>query len=54
VLPRGDAVFERPAQNRRSAEQDRRVIDALKAASMVHSWASIPKKKRSELFVGAA
>jgi hypothetical protein len=54
VLPRGDAVFDRPVQNRRSAEQDRRVIDALKAASMVHSWASIPKKKRSELFVGAA
>jgi phage terminase large subunit-like protein len=33
----GDAVFERPHQSRRAVdEQDRRVIDALKAAAMVH------------------
>lgn len=33
----GDAVFERPYQSRRNVdEQDRRVIDALKAAAMVH------------------
>jgi phage terminase large subunit-like protein len=40
VLPQGDARFERPAQNRISQEQDRRVIDALIAAAMVHSVAS--------------
>lgn len=40
VLPRGDAVFERPAQSRHGREQDRRVIDALKAASMVNSAAA--------------
>lgn len=54
VLPRGDAIFERPAQNRRSSEQDRRVIDALKAASMVHSWMSTRKPTRPALFVGRA
>lgn len=37
VLPGGDARFDRPAQNRRSPNQDSRVIDALTAASMVHS-----------------
>jgi phage terminase large subunit-like protein len=40
VLPRGDARFDRPAQTRQSAEQDRRVIDALTAAAMVHSQAA--------------
>lgn len=40
VLPGGDARFDRPAQNRRSAGQDRRVIDALSAAAMVHTTAS--------------
>ena len=35
VLPYGDARFDRPAQNRRSSEQDGRVIDALTAAAMV-------------------
>lgn len=37
VLPGGDARFDRPMQNRRSPDQNRRVIDALTAASMVHS-----------------
>lgn len=41
----GDAIFERPSQSR-SAEQDRRVIDALKAAAMVHRVASITKPAR--------
>lgn len=36
-LPRGDAVFERPHRGRAASEQDRRVIDALDAAAMVHS-----------------
>lgn len=37
ILPGGDARFDRPAQNRRSPDQNRRVIDALVAAAMVHS-----------------
>ncbi len=37
VLPGGDARFDRPASNRRSPDQNRRVIDALVAAAMVHS-----------------
>lgn len=37
VLPGGDARFDRPATNRRSPDQNRRVIDALVAAAMVHS-----------------
>ncbi len=44
----GDAIFERPHQSR-GAEQDRRVIDALKAAAMVHRVAMMakPSKKLS-------
>ena len=42
VLPRGDARFDRPSQTRISADQDRRVIDALSAASMVHAQAAEP------------
>jgi phage terminase large subunit-like protein len=41
ILPYGDARFERPAQSRAAREQDRRVIDALTAASMVHSAAAL-------------
>ena len=37
VLPHGDARFDRPSQTRNSSDQDRRVIDALTAAAMVHS-----------------
>jgi len=40
ILPGGDAVFSRPAQNRRAAAQDRRVIDALTAAAAVHTVAT--------------
>jgi hypothetical protein len=40
VLPQGDARFERPVQTRNSSEQDRRVIDALVAAAMVHCVAA--------------
>jgi phage terminase large subunit-like protein len=39
ILPFGDSRFDRPSQTRQSAEQDRRVIDALTAAAMVHSVA---------------
>lgn len=48
----GDAIFERPHQSRRNVdEQDRRVIDALKAAAMVHRVAMMtrtPAKKPSK------
>jgi len=40
VLPQGDARFDRPSQTRQGGDQDRRVIDALTAAAMVHSVAA--------------
>lgn len=40
ILPMGDARFERPVQSRAGAEQDRRVIDGLSAAAMVHAVAA--------------
>jgi len=51
VLPRGDVIFERKSQSRAASEQDRRVIDALKAASMVHSFAATPVKAPQEVFL---
>jgi phage terminase large subunit-like protein len=41
VTPYGDARFDRPAEGRLSKDQDRRVIDALVAAAMVHYVASV-------------
>jgi phage terminase large subunit-like protein len=42
----GDAIFERPHQSRRNIdEQDRRVIDALKAAAMVHRVAMLNQSR---------
>jgi phage terminase large subunit-like protein len=40
VLPFGDARFDRPSQSRTGPEQERRVIDALIAAAMVHAQAT--------------
>lgn len=40
VLPGGDSRFDRPSRRRHGAGQDRRVIDALTAAAMVHTTAS--------------
>ena len=40
VLPYGDARFDRPSRTRQGGDQDRRVIDALTAAAMVHSAAA--------------
>jgi phage terminase large subunit-like protein len=40
ALPGGDTRFERPNQQRRSGEQERKVIDALTAAAMAHTVAS--------------
>lgn len=45
----GATVFDRPNPNRTAgAEQDRRVIDALDAAAMVHAQAMIPKPITAE------
>lgn len=57
TLPYGDAAFERPLQGRSSPDdQGRRVIDALKAASMVNSYAAadfdkIPEPVKSRKLV---
>lgn len=44
ILPYGDARFERPAQTRNTSMQDLRVIDALTAAAMVHSFSTVKRK----------
>ena len=51
VLPFGDVRFDRSSTARIGGQQDRRVIDALVAAAMVHNIAVIernaePKKRR--------
>lgn len=38
VLPRGDICFARPSESRASSMQEMRVIDALIAAAMVHTY----------------
>lgn len=48
LLPYGDHRFDRPSQTRISAEQNRRVIDALTAASMVHGLAAAEFDKPPE------
>ena len=40
-LPLGDVRFDRRSQTRQGGDQDARVIDALTAAAMVHSWATL-------------
>jgi phage terminase large subunit-like protein len=47
-LPYGDHRFDRPSQTRISAEQNRRVVDALTAASMVHGLAAVEFDKPAE------
>jgi hypothetical protein len=39
LLPDGGAKFRRPSETRVGGNQDARVIDALVAAAMVHSYA---------------
>jgi hypothetical protein len=57
LLPYGDSRFDRPQESRSDIEaQDRRVIDALTAASMVHCVAALqaaapPKPKRLGAFL---
>lgn len=41
ILPDGKARFDRPSQTRQGGDQDRRVIDALSAAAMVHSTVAL-------------
>jgi hypothetical protein len=53
VLPFGDARFDRPSQSRLGHEQERRVIDALTAAAMVHATA-VTQAPTSEVFVSWA
>jgi len=53
VLPYGDARFDRPSQTRQGGDQDRRVIDALTAAAMVHAVASVPAEPEEALFAWA-
>lgn len=53
ILPYGDARFDRPSQTRQGGDQDRRVIDALTAASMVHALAAVPPEPEEALFAWA-
>ena len=39
ILPRGDVIFDRPSTSRSASQQDKRVIDALSAASIIHDAA---------------
>src|SRR5262249_48799246 len=41
MLPGGETRFDRPSQTRHGAQQERRVIDALTAASGVHAIAAV-------------
>lgn len=54
VLPFGDARFDRPQQSRLGQEQERRVIDALTAAAMVHATAMTAPEPTREAFIGWA
>ena len=54
LLPGGDTRFDRPAESRRSGEQPSRVIDALTAASMVHSEAALRESFSAEPLIGWA
>jgi phage terminase large subunit-like protein len=53
VLPHGDARFDRPSTTRQGGDQDRRVIDALTAAAMVHSVASTQPAEKEPLVAWA-
>jgi len=54
ILPQGDARFDRSSANRQSVEQDRRVIDALTAAAMVHAQATKLAEPVGEVFMSWA
>lgn len=49
VLPSGDPIFSRPSESRHDLDsQDRRVIDALKAAAMVNAAAFAPPREAEQ------
>lgn len=51
----GDSRFDRPSQSRSGPEQERRVIDALTAASMVHAFAvTVPEAPVREAYIAWA
>ena len=52
ILPQGDTRFDRPSRRRHGAGQDRRVIDALTAASMVHTTASAGSAEEIDVMIG--
>jgi hypothetical protein len=45
ALPGDKRRFDRPSQSRASKKQEERVIDALAAASMVHSYLETPLER---------
>jgi hypothetical protein len=49
LLPQGDARFDRPSSTRQGGDNDSRVIDALTAAAMVHSVASVQPTEKEPL-----
>ncbi len=49
LLPQGDARFDRPSTTRQGGNNDSRVIDALTAAAMVHSVASVQPAEKEPL-----
>jgi phage terminase large subunit-like protein len=51
MLPSGGAMFERTSSSRSASGQDRRVIDGLVAAAMVHSAASAPVEEIAKPWV---
>jgi len=51
ILPWGDARFDRVSQTRDGGDQESRVIDALVAAAMVHSQASLTPEAPAETLV---
>jgi hypothetical protein len=54
LLPGGQARFDRWDRNRAGGDPDRKVIDALIAAAMVHAEAAGELGKDRELLVGFA
>jgi phage terminase large subunit-like protein len=53
LLPQGDARFDRPSSTRQGGNNDSRVIDALTAASQVHSVASTQPAEKEPLVAWA-
>jgi phage terminase large subunit-like protein len=52
TLPQGDVRFERPSSTRQGGDQEQRVIDALTAASIVHSLVAMNALQPAGMGVG--